>query len=122
ANASAVAGYSMSQWHTGSTFPNTQYSGTWTTYSSNNTVTINGWQEDYNSSSPAKLDYAVVQDEALGWGDHWVHQPIYGNYKYSGTWYSKQFSGIPNGITVAIALTIQTGYATDSGGNAYQTY
>ena len=123
-NAYAVttAGWSFSAWHnSASGNPNSKVSNTWTTNSSNNTITISGWQDAYGTPV-ADLVYEVVEDTFFGWKSNWVPWPCQGNYTKSGTWYSHSFAGIPNGKKVGIRQTINNGSMTDGAGNAYQTY
>jgi hypothetical protein len=122
AYAVATTGWSFYSWHNSSSGnPNYQYSSTWTTNSSNNTITISGWQDAYGSPV-ADLQYEVVENGTWGWYSNWVPKRFTGNYPKSGTWFSHSFSGIPNGKNVAIKQTIFNGSITDGAGNAYQTY
>jgi hypothetical protein len=121
AGAVTTSYWGLTQQHVGQSGGSYNYSNTWTTSSGANEVIIKGYQDGGSSSYPAKYDYAVVEDDLFGWGDHWVHQPVTGNYPQNGTWYSRTFSGIPNGMDAAIRIEVKTGYTTSAGGNAYQS-
>lgn len=97
------------------------HSNTWVTNSGYNEVVIKGYQDTGSSSIPAKFEYSFKEDEWVGYGDHWVHQTVSGNYPKSGTWFSRTFSGVPNGIDGVIEIEALTGWDANCGGNAYQT-
>ncbi|PWK13480.1 hypothetical protein [Tumebacillus permanentifrigoris] len=120
AHAVGVAYYGTTQW----TNYGPQYiysTSSWTTNSTNNSVTINGWQNTGVSSMPANEVYAVVESSVFGWSSNWVEWPCTGNYTSGGTWYGHQFIGIPNNKTVKIRVENKSIQTVDLAGNAYQS-
>lgn len=122
AHAVGVAFYQFTQWSTYSgSGAATMVSNSWTSSSSNNTVLIQGWQNNGDKMNPANFDYEVVESVWYGWSPNWVLWHNNGNYPSNGAWYDHRFDGIPNGKTIAIRLTVQTPVRSDGAGNAYQT-